>query len=167
LPFKEKSFDIVYSYGVLHHIPEIDIAQQEIARVLLPEGKLIAMVYAKYSMNYLLSICLLRRMGLAGAFMLGLRPSGKVEEHLENARRMGIRRYLKMENFIHRNTDGPLNPYSKVYDLKEVREDFSSFRVLKGYKEFMHAPPLPVHRLPLTRLLGWHLWLHMAPVKEG
>ena len=29
-----------------------------------------------------------------------------------------------MENFIHRNTDGALNPYSKVYDLREVeRED--------------------------------------------
>jgi hypothetical protein len=27
----------------------------------------------------------------------------------------------------------------------------------------MHAPPLPVGRLPLARWLGWHLWVHLRP----
>ena len=37
-----------------------------------------------------------------------------------------------MNNFIHVSTDGPFNPYSKVYSLKEVREDFPDFFVAIG-----------------------------------
>jgi Methyltransferase domain len=64
IPYPSNSFDIVFSHGVLHHIPEIDRAQREIARVLKPDGELIAMLYAKWLLNYLLSIAVLRRLGL-------------------------------------------------------------------------------------------------------
>ena len=47
LPFQDASFDIVFSHGVLHHIPEIEKAQGEIRRILKPGGELIAMLYAK------------------------------------------------------------------------------------------------------------------------
>jgi ubiquinone/menaquinone biosynthesis C-methylase UbiE len=47
IPYPSNSFDIVFSHGVLMCIPEIDRAQREIARVLKPDGELIAMVYAK------------------------------------------------------------------------------------------------------------------------
>ena len=67
-----------------------------------------------------------------------------------------------MKNFIHYNTDGPLNPYSKVYSQKEVIKDFKNFRLVKSYKRFMHAPLVPLVRLlPLQRILGWHLWVHL------
>ncbi len=69
-----------------------------------------------------------------------------------------------MQNFVHRNTDGPDNPYSKVYSLADVRRDFPSFSVVRAHKEFMHAPPLPVARLGLARVAGWHLWVHLRPV---
>ena len=75
--------------------------------------------------------------------------------------RFRIGKYLSMENFIHANTDGPGNPYSKVYDLKGVREDFPEFEVSKSYQCFMHAPPLKVAWLPLASSLGWHLWVQM------
>ena len=68
-----------------------------------------------------------------------------------------------MKHFIHRNTDGPLNPYAKVYDKKTIAGDFNLFEPYKTYKRFMHAPPLPVKWLPLQKLLGWHLWVHMTP----
>jgi ubiquinone/menaquinone biosynthesis C-methylase UbiE len=38
LPFPDNSFDVVFSHGVLHHIPEVKEAQREIARVLKPRG---------------------------------------------------------------------------------------------------------------------------------
>ena len=49
-----------------------------------------------------------------------------------------------MNTFIHHNTDGPGNPYSKVYGLREVRQDFPFFHIVRAYKRWMHAPPLPV-----------------------
>jgi hypothetical protein len=90
-------------------------------------------------------------------------PGSIFGQHLANARAMGLWRYLAMANFIHKNTDGPFNPYSKVYDVQTVKEDFPDFKVVRSYKRFMHAPPLPVHWLPLERVLGWHLWVHMQP----
>src|ERR1700722_18324531 len=61
MPFADNSFDLVFSHGVLHHIPDVVAAQKEIARVLRPNGRLIAMLYARRSLNYLLSISVLRR----------------------------------------------------------------------------------------------------------
>lgn len=165
IPHEDQQFDIVFSHGVLHHVPDILQAQREIRRVLKPQGELIAMLYARWSLNYLLSISLVRRLGLLALWVSGREPGGIYGQHLVNARRMGALRYLRMHNFIHRNTDGPLNPYSKVYDLRRVARDFPDFRVVRTYKQFMHAPPLPVHALPLERLLGWHLWVHLRPAE--
>ena len=161
LPFSDGSMDIVFSHGVLHHVPDVKMAQEEIARVIKPNGQLVIMVYAKYSINYLLSISMLRRLGLAAMYLLRRPGKGIYALHLENARKYGLWSYLKMENFVHRNTDGPLNPYSKVYGLKDLKADFPRFRLLRWHKEHMHAPPLPIAGLPGAPYLGWHLWAHM------
>lgn len=163
IPYETGTFDYVFSHGVLHHVPEVQQAQREIHRVLKPDGQLVAMLYARWSLNYLLSIKVFRRLGLLGLYAFGRDPGGIYSQHLANAREVGIWKYLRMENFIHRNTDGPLNPYAKVYDVPAVERDFPDFRVTRAYKVFMHAPPLPVRALPLERLLGWHLWVHLSP----
>jgi SAM-dependent methyltransferase len=161
LPFPAASFDIVFSHGVLHHIPEIGVAQNEIARVLKPGGELVAMLYAKFSLNYLFAISVVRRLALIARYLAGSRPGGEAGHHLENARRTGLSNYLRMRNFIHCATDGALNPYAKVYDLATVRKDFPSFVVTRHYRRYMVASPLPVAWLPLDRVLGWHLWVHI------
>ena len=163
IPFDDATFDIVFSHGVMHHVPDIRSAQREIARVLKPNGELIMMVYAKWSLNYLLSINVIRRIGLLLLYALECKPKGIFEQHLANARAIGIWKYLRMTNFIHKNTDGPSNPYSKVYSLSEVKHDMPNFRVVKAYKRFLHAPPLPVSGLPFSFGLGWHLWVHLQP----
>jgi SAM-dependent methyltransferase len=161
LPFPAASFEIVFSHGVLHHIPEIGVAQNEIARVLKPDGELVAMLYAKFSLNYLLAISVVRRLALIARYVAGSRRAGEAGQHLANARQMGLLNYLRMSNFIHRATDGPFNPYSKVYNLATVRKDFLRFSVTRHYRRCMSAPPLPVAWLPLDRVLGWNLWVHM------
>lgn len=167
IPYPDQSFDVVFSHGVLHHVPDIERAQREIRRVLKPGGELIVMLYAKYSLNYLLAIAVVRRIGLALLYLSGIRPGGMYGQHLDQARAEGLWRYLRLGNFVHRNTDGPGNPYSKVYDLAAVRRDFTCFEITDAYKDFMHAPPLPVGWLPLAGLLGWHLWVHLRPRPVG
>lgn len=49
LPFADNTFDIVYSYGVIHHTPDIHAAIREIHRVLKPGGEARIMIYARYS----------------------------------------------------------------------------------------------------------------------
>ncbi|MFM2042069.1 MAG: hypothetical protein RLY86_645 [Pseudomonadota bacterium] len=163
LPFPAASQDIVYSHGVLHHIPDIRTAQSEIHRVLRPGGLLVAMLYARWSLNYLLAIAVLRRLGLLALLVSGRRPGGIYDHHVDQAKREGWHHYLRLRRFIHANTDGPDNPYSKVYDLHRVSEDFPDFTIAKSYKRFMHAPPLPVHGLPGGSIMGWHLWVHLTP----
>ena len=163
MPFEDNSFDIVFSHGVLHHIPDVAAAEKEIYRVLKPDGKLVVMLYAKWSLNYLIAISVVRRLGLLFLFAVGAKPGGIYDSHISNAKKMGLIKYLSIDNFVHVSTDGPLNPYSKVYGMKEVHEDFADFEIVDAGKYFMHAPPLKVRWLPLAGQLGWHLWVTMKP----
>jgi SAM-dependent methyltransferase len=49
LPFEDRSFDRVYSWGVLHHTPDTARAVGEAIRVLRPDGDLCVMLYARHS----------------------------------------------------------------------------------------------------------------------
>jgi ubiquinone/menaquinone biosynthesis C-methylase UbiE len=163
IPWPDHAFDIVFSHGVLHHIPDIYQAQSEIHRVLKPGGMLVAMLYARASLNYQVSIRIIRRAALLAAYPLRrvrfVRSTTVLRQHLNNAETIGLRRYLRLETFTHRSTDGPLNPYSRVYSLGEVAKDFPDFGIIEAYKRYMHAPPLPVHGLPGEGRVGWHLWV--------
>jgi SAM-dependent methyltransferase len=168
LPFEDNSFDMVFSHGVLHHVPDIQRAQEEIHRVLRPGGELVVMMYARWSLNYLVAIGAVRRAGLLVAypFVSTSRSRTKqtlLRQHVANAREMGLWRYLTMKEFVNTNTDGPGNPFSRVYDEARLARDFPQFEVTRSYKRFMHAPPLPVHGLPGGERMGWHLWAHLRP----
>lgn len=63
LPFPDASFDIVYSWGVLHHTPNPAQALTEAQRVLAPGGELRIMLYHRRSWVALAAwarFCLLR-----------------------------------------------------------------------------------------------------------
>jgi SAM-dependent methyltransferase len=164
VPWPDGTFDMVFSHGVLHHIPDIHRAQSEINRVLRPGGELVVMLYARRSLNYQLAIRVVRRLAMLLAYplaMLGWQPPGILAGHVANAREMGLLRYLRMGTFLSKNTDGPDNPFSRVYDLDDVVRDFPDFEVTRSHQHFMHAPPLPVHGLPGASRWGWHLWVHL------
>ena len=50
LPFPDASFDVVYSWGVIHHSARPEQIVREIRRVLKPEGMFIGMLYARHSL---------------------------------------------------------------------------------------------------------------------
>jgi SAM-dependent methyltransferase len=168
IPFGDESFDLVFSHGVLHHIPDILTAQAEIARVLRPGGRLAAMLYGRRSLNYLVAIGGARRAAILAAWPFRKHIRGALlGAHLRNAEQEGLGSYLRMERFIHANTDGPESPFARVYDSAAVERDFPAFRLVRAHKEFMHAPPLPVGGAPGASLMGWHLWVELEAGEDG
>ncbi len=53
LPFSDASFDLIYSYRVLPHVPDLPRALAEMKRVLRNDGKAILMFYNKKSIKYI------------------------------------------------------------------------------------------------------------------
>jgi SAM-dependent methyltransferase len=60
LPFDERSFDFVWSWGVIHHSEHTDRVLAEIGRVLRPGGRLGAMVYHRNSITFWVHYVLFR-----------------------------------------------------------------------------------------------------------
>jgi hypothetical protein len=90
----------------------------------------------------------------------------RLMKHLENLKRDGLR-YLRMENFIHKATDGPDNVFSSVYSQSEAAGLFSAFRNLSFSKHYLNERHFPVIRNVLPARMkrwietryGWHLWI--------
>jgi SAM-dependent methyltransferase len=57
LPFPDQSFDLVYSWGVLHHTPDTMRSVSEAARVLRPGGRARVMIYHRRSLVGLMLWC--------------------------------------------------------------------------------------------------------------
>ena len=70
LPFPDRSFDLVFSWGVIHHSSDMDRALRELVRVCRPGGELVLMVYHRRSLFFLVYrafqrfLPLARRLGL-------------------------------------------------------------------------------------------------------
>lgn len=53
LPFRDGTFDYVYSFGVMHHAPDTQRCVDEAFRVLRPGGQALIMLYHRHSLNEL------------------------------------------------------------------------------------------------------------------
>lgn len=108
LPFEDDTFDIVYSYGVLHHAPFTMKCLSEAIRVLKPGGQLKIMVYSTFSST-----------GIMLWIVHGL---------------LKLQPFLTQEHIIFRRLESPgTKSYSK-YELRKILEGFGLHSIeLKKY----------------------------------
>lgn len=145
LPFPDDHFDCVYSFGVLHHIPEIDRVVAEIRRVLKPNGSVRIALYYKWSAVHL--FCL-----------LGL---GLVTGRLFRLGYDGVLATIEM------GADGQtVKPYVRLWTKSGVRRLFGAFAIEDVSVHqlfFSHFFPLrrlqafAMQRMPLAGMLGWYV----------
>ncbi|HEX5068031.1 MAG TPA: class I SAM-dependent methyltransferase [Myxococcota bacterium] len=110
LPYLEGSFDLVYSFGVLHHSPDTPRAIEEVRRVLRPGGRARIMIYHRVSLTVL--------MLWARYALLAGRPLRSLDEicaeHLES-------------------------PGTKAYSVREARALFASFSRVRVGVQLNHG----------------------------
>src|SRR5256884_3811804 len=175
LDFTDESFDIVYSHGVLHHTPDIEVAVREIHRVLKPGGRAIVMLYHRGSYNYRIGIRVLRR---AGAGLLksesGIKlvhrltgePVDSLREHAASLR--SVNGNFSAAQLLNQSTDGAGNPLARVYSRGEARKLFKDFHQVELRAYFLNRRFIPLigNLLPrsiesaLASRWGWHLWIY-------
>jgi len=139
LQFEDNTFDCVYSFGVLHHILDIEEALSEIKRVLKPGGQVMVMLYNKDSLLYGYSIVYLR---------------GIQERLLEKLTMVEL-----IAMYSERKED---NPYTKVYTKSEAQALFSRYFEACSAEVRYNVIDLPEQRKIKVDMLdryelGWHL----------
>ena len=139
LPFRDDTFECVYSYGVLHHIPEVETALAEIHRVLKSDGRVMVMLYHQDSLLYAYSI--VYRRGIKEGLLGTLTPEELLSRYSE--RNEGC-------------------PYTQAYTKGEGISLFSRwFRQITAEVHY-NVVDLPEERKVKVDIsdkyeLGWHL----------
>ncbi len=185
LPFENGSFDLVYSHGVLHHMPDPTEGFAEVHRVLKAGGRAVIMLYHRSSFNYYIRIMGYMRLRLLARILarawrwkrdrrrLSTEISGLQGNsdpriwtlHYNAFLREGWG-YLRARSFVHHATDGPECPFAYVYTKKDIRRLFHRFDGLR-----FHVAHFPIRRFPMGRLvplaverllartMGWYLFV--------
>ncbi|HYP28398.1 MAG TPA: class I SAM-dependent methyltransferase [Blastocatellia bacterium] len=144
LSFADETFDVVYSFGVIHHTPDTERAASEIYRVLRKGGQAIVMIYHRTSLYYWGGIMFKR--GLLRGQLLRESPSALMSRYVE-----------------HTETGG--RPLVKAYTRKEALRLFRDFRKCEAHVHQLTRPELGLagRLLPedafqrLARSFGWNI----------
>lgn len=106
LPFTEQSFDFVYSIGCLHHTGNIELAIEEIWRVLKKGGYTIIMLYNRNSFRQLFDI-----------------PLAKIESALRGK----VLQEAYANSLYDQNSSGEAAPFIEFVSKKDVKRFFKKF----------------------------------------
>jgi ubiquinone/menaquinone biosynthesis C-methylase UbiE len=139
LPFADETFDVVYSYGVMHHSPDTTQCLREARRVLKPGGQARIMLYHHPSLT---GAMLWLRYGV----LRGKSPRETVYERLESP---GTKTYTRAE----------------IPSLMEGFEDVGMRQVFSPGDLLLHRPSSRFQS-PLYRL-AWKLYPRFLARKFG
>jgi len=144
LPFADSTFDIVYSFGVLHHTPRTETALREAFRVLKPGGDLRVMVYGTGSWTGLM---LWVRYGL----LAGRWRMTQKEAMFRNLESPGTKAYTNAEFRALLETAG----FAGVETERRLNHgDLLLIRRSKAYQSPVYALIWKLYPRWLVRLLG-------------
>jgi 2-polyprenyl-3-methyl-5-hydroxy-6-metoxy-1,4-benzoquinol methylase len=135
--FEDETFDVVYSFGVIHHTPNTEKAVSEIWRVLKPGGKLYLMIYSK-GFNFLVRF-----------FLFHVGKGHFLHQDLQST----INQYTEYR----RNS-----PLTKMYTKRQARTLLKDFRDLELFKRHNHHLIYRVPRSvqePFGKVLGDNLFI--------
>lgn len=148
LPFADASFDVVYSFGVLHHTPDTGKAVLEAWRVLRPGGAAIVSLYHRHSAFHWIATVLCRGVRRGELWTRGYRRM--LADVEQGARESGA------------------TPLVKVLSRRQCRRLFAPFRQVSVRSDhidighvFPSRPASPAARRRLLEKLagrwGWYL----------
>lgn len=170
IPFGDKTFDLVYSFGVLHHVPAAPKACHEIARVLKPGGILRVMLYHRHSYHYFLVAYFVRPLiwlllSLPFGEAVARRGPTKLRDMYEISRVHGFskQRLLSISTDTSEAGENNFNPYSNFYTEKDLCALFGGFEDFNFWKSELKYFPLPWMRGTFER--RWGFFLHMTARK--
>ena len=117
LPFESNSFDMVWSWGVIHHTPRTAVAISEIHRVLKPGGEARLMVYHRSSIFYWINVMLIRGVLMGG--LVKRSPSDLIDHHSDGriARYFTARQLLRLMGEFSSAHSRVLSQPAEVYPL--------------------------------------------------
>ncbi len=147
IQYPDATFDCVYSFGVMHHIPEIDRCVAEAYRVLKPGGTFYLGLYHKWSAFHLF-----RMLIFEGILRGGLLRRG----------------YAGVMATIEQGADGQrIKPFVSTYSKRELRRLLGRFDIRDISIHQLHARHFCIPRFldrafaPLIRVLqpamGWYV----------
>lgn len=137
LPWPDASFDVVYSFGVIHHTPGTERCVAEMRRVLRPGGVAIVAVYHRWSAAF--AYLLFRELTAGRLF------------------RQSWRRTLSR---IETRENSDACPLVKLYSRRQARRLFAEFGHVQVRCRHLGVElpgPLRGFSNALARLAGWYL----------
>lgn len=150
LPFSDGQFDVVYSYGVIHHSPDTAQSVREILRVLKPGGEAIVMLYNYYSAMVFCQVLVNQGFRLGYFFKY-----------------WSLQELLNRRTELQSATDNNVPVLTQAFSRRQVRKMFKGFRdvaisthyltpgMLAQFRYLLKVIPKSI-KSKLPGLIGWN-----------
>jgi 2-polyprenyl-3-methyl-5-hydroxy-6-metoxy-1,4-benzoquinol methylase len=129
-----ETYDLIYSFGVIHHSPHPELILEEIKKYMGPTSELRIMLYAKYSTkNFLIWLGLMQPEAQAGCLIANTYSAQEVKDLL------------------------------KGYEITSIEKEHIFSYQIEAYKRYEYKKAFPWNVLPhfvfrwFEKKLGWHL----------